>query len=412
MIMKCVENIYRIGCFLLCIASGTAAGAAVPVVTDARLGTHPGQTRLVLEVSQPVSYKIFTLANPYRVVVDFPALQWKVTRSDRRLSLGVVSSYRYGLFQAGVSRLVIDVKKPVQIARHQILRPASGRGHRFLIDLTAVGEADFKKAKKVFRTKDWRPPTKPVAIRRPPPPPRPSRKGRPPVVKRIIMLDPGHGGPDPGAIGVRGLREKIVTLRAANAVRRLLESTGRYRVYMTRHRDTYVPLRKRYQKAQKVRAELFISIHADSHKNRSIRGASVYTLSEKSSDREAGALAARENRSDIIAGIDLSSQSDTVASILIGLRQRQTMNESAIFGEILIRELARDIRVLRNTHRFAGFAVLKSPDTPSVLMELGYLSSPSDEGMFRKSAFYQKLAKSIYRTIEKYFKRRAHLSRS
>ena len=115
---------------------------------------------------------------------------------------------------------------------------------------------------------------------------------------------------------------------------------------------------------------------------------------------------------DIIAGVDLSSQSDTVASILIGLRQRQTMNESAIFGEILIRELARDVRVLRNTHRFAGFAVLKSPDTPSVLMELGYLSSPSDENMFRTSAFYSKLAKSIYRSVEKYFKRRAHLSRS
>jgi N-acetylmuramoyl-L-alanine amidase len=408
--MKWFENIFRIGGFSLCLVLGEAAGAAAPVVTDVRLGTHPGQTRLVLEVSQPISYKIFTLANPYRVVVDFPALKWKMTRPGRRLSLGIVSSYRYGLFQAGVSRLVIDAKQPVKIARHQVLRRAAGRGQRFLIDLKAVSEADFKKVKKVFRAKGWRPPDKPVAVRRPPP--LPSRKGRPPVSKRIIMLDPGHGGPDPGAIGVRGLREKNVTLRASNAVRRLLESSGRYRVYMTRNRDTYVPLRKRYQKAQKVRAELFISIHADSHKNRSIRGASVYTLSEKSSDREAGALAARENRSDIIAGVDLSSQSDTVASILIGLRQRQTMNESAIFGEILIRELARDVRVLRNTHRFAGFAVLKSPDTPSVLMELGYLSSPSDEKMFRTSAFYAKLAKSIYRSVEKYFKRRAHLSRS
>ncbi len=408
--MKWFENIFRIGSFSLCLVLDQAAGATVPVVTDARIGTHPGHTRLVLEVSQPVSYKIFTLANPYRVVVDFPALEWKIKRPNRRLSLGIVSSYRYGLFQAGVSRLVIDAKQPVKIARHQVLRRASGSGQRFLIDLKGVSEEEFEKVKKVFRAKGWRPPDKRVAVRRPPP--LPSRKGRLPVSKRIIMLDPGHGGPDPGAIGVRGVREKNVTLRASNAVRRLLESTGRYRVYMTRHRDTYVPLRKRYQKAQKVRAELFISIHADSHKNRSIRGASVYTLSEKSSDKEAGALAARENRSDIIAGVDLSSQSDTVASILIGLRQRQTMNESAIFGEILIRELARDVRVLRNTHRFAGFAVLKSPDTPSVLMELGYLSSPSDENMFRTSAFYAKLAKSIYRSVEKYFKRRARLSRS
>ena len=416
--MKSFRKIAQIGGFLLCLALGSVAGAAAPVVTDVRLGINSGQTRLVLEVSQLVSYKIFMLANPYRVVVDFPALKWKVARPDRRSSLGVISSYRYGLFQAGVSRLVIDVKKPVRIGRHQILRPASGRGHRFLIDLKAVGKSAFKKAKKVFRSKDWRPPKKSATLGRPipsspsPKPALPSRQRPPPAVKRIIMLDPGHGGPDPGAIGLRGLREKIVTLRASNAVRRLLESTGRYRVYMTRYRDTYVPLRKRYQKAQKVGAELFISIHADSHKNRSIRGASVYTLSEKSSDREAGALAARENRSDIIAGVDLSSQSDTVASILIGLRQRDTMNESAIFGEILIRELARDVRVLRNTHRFAGFAVLKSPDTPSVLMELGYLSSPRDEKMFRTSAFYKKLAKSIFRSVEKYFKRRANLSRS
>ena len=201
-------------------------------------------------------------------------------------------------------------------------------------------------------------------------------------------------------------------MRAAREVRQLLNATGRYRVFLTRNRDTYVPLRRRYQMAEKVRAELFISLHADAHKNRRIRGASVYTLSEKSSDREAAALAARENRSDIIAGVDLSRQSDTVASILIGLRQRQTMNESAIFGEVLIAELARDIRVLRNTHRFAGFAVLKSPDTPSVLMELGYLSNRSDERMFETKSFYKKLAKSIYRSVERYFRRKTALNKS
>jgi N-acetylmuramoyl-L-alanine amidase len=173
-----------------------------------------------------------------------------------------------------------------------------------------------------------------------------------------------------------------------------------------------VPLRKRYQKAEDAKAELFISIHADSHRSRSVRGASVYSLSEKSSDREAAALARRENRSDIIAGIDLSSQSDTVASILIGLRQRQTMNESALFGEILISELARDIKVLRNTHRFAGFAVLKSPDIPSVLIELGYLSNPADEGKFRNSDFYNRLSGAILRSVEKYFARKTRLSRS
>ena len=398
-----------IGVAVLCaLSSPLLAGA--PTVSDARLGTHPGHTRLVLDLDRVLPYKIFTLSEPFRVVVDFPALQWQVKRADRRLTLGVVSSYRYGLFQAGTSRLVIDVKKPVQIARHQILRPEGKGKFRFLVDLKPVSVAAFSAGKKSFQTTDWKKPATPVVVKRPPPPP--PKRGRTVKRKRVIMLDPGHGGPDPGAIGVRGLREKVVTMRAARAVRRMLESTGRYRVYLTRNKDTYVPLRRRYQMAEKVKAELFISIHADSHKNRRIRGASVYTLSEKSSDKEAAALAARENRSDIIAGVDLSRQSDTVASILIGLRQRQTMNESAIFGEVLIAELTRDIRVLRNTHRFAGFAVLKSPDTPSVLMEIGYLSSPSDEKVLRTKSFYRKLSKSIYRSVERYFQRKTALNRS
>ncbi|MDA0656108.1 MAG: AMIN domain-containing protein, partial [Proteobacteria bacterium] len=177
------------------------ANAAVPVVTDARIGTHPGQTRLVLDVSRPVQYKIFTLSNPYRVVVDFPALRWRVNKINHPQSLGVISSYRYGLFQAGVSRLVIDVTNPVQIARHQILRPVNGGAYRFLIDLKPVSETDFKAGKKLIVTKKWKQPQpqNSVAFR----PSSPPRRGPPRVVKRIIMLDPGHGGPDPGAIGIR-----------------------------------------------------------------------------------------------------------------------------------------------------------------------------------------------------------------
>ena len=400
--MKWFENIFRIGSFSLCLVLDQAAGATVPVVTDVRIGTHPGHTRLVLEVSQPVSYKIFTLANPYRVVVDFPALEWKIKRPNRRLSLGIVSSYRYGLFQAGVSRLVIDAKQPVKIARHQVLRRVSGSGQRFLIDLKGVSEEEFEKVKKVFRAKGWRPPDKRVAVRRPPP--LPSRKGRLPVSKRIIMLDPGHGGPDPGAIGVRGVREKNVTLRASNAVRRLLESTGRYRVYMTRHRDTYVPLRKRYQKAQKVRAELFISIHADSHKNRSIRGASVYTLSEKSSDKEAGALAARENRSDIIAGVDFGDQLPEVANILIDLAQRDTKNASVKFAESLISSARGKTLLLDRTHRFAGFRVLKAPDVPSVLVELGFITNRTDEKQLTSNKWRRRVATGMVDAIDNYFR--------
>jgi N-acetylmuramoyl-L-alanine amidase len=393
-----------------------SAHAAPPIVSDARLGAHPDKTRLVLDLNQPVQYKVFTLSNPYRVVVDFPALVWRVTRAEKEQARGVISSFRYGLFQAGISRLVIDVSKPVQVTRHQILRPGPGGQYRFLIDLSPVSPAAFSAGNKLYASQGWQQyhqQQQQVALRRAPPIPPKRVPPRPRVpAKHIVMIDPGHGGPDPGAIGVRGLREKVVTMRASQAVKAALERTGKYKVFMTRDNDVYVPLRKRYQKAEDAKAELFISIHADSHRSRSVRGASVYSLSEKSSDREAAALARRENRSDIIAGIDLSSQSDTVASILIGLRQRQTMNESALFGEILISELARDIKVLRNTHRFAGFAVLKSPDIPSVLIELGYLSNPADEGKFRNSDFYNRLSGAILRSVEKYFARKTRLSRS
>ena len=398
---------------LLCLFSPPTVSA--PTVSGVRLGTHPDITRLVLDVDEAVPYKIFTLSNPYRVVIDFPTLVWNVDKIVSRQAVGVVTGYRYGLFQAGISRLVIDVKEPVSVAQHKALSANNAGKNRFLIDLKAVSSRAFNVSTKRFQSPGWKSYSKKVSLQQTPVldstvsrPNRHKSKNR----KRVVMLDPGHGGPDPGAIGAAGLQEKFVTLRAAREVRQLLNATGRYRVFLTRNRDTYVPLRRRYQMAEKVRAELFISLHADAHKNRRIRGASVYTLSEKSSDREAAALAARENRSDIIAGVDLSRQSDTVASILIGLRQRQTMNESAIFGEVLIAELARDIRVLRNTHRFAGFAVLKSPDTPSVLMELGYLSNRSDERMFETKSFYKKLAKSIYRSVERYFRRKTALNKS
>ncbi|MGD8808610.1 MAG: N-acetylmuramoyl-L-alanine amidase [Gammaproteobacteria bacterium] len=181
---------------------------------------------------------------------------------------------------------------------------------------------------------------------------------------------------------------------------------------MTRSEDVYIPLRKRYQLAEEAGGELFISLHADTNSDSRVRGASIYTLSEKSSDKEAAALAAKENRSDAIAGVDLSNQSDAVASFLIELRQRQTMNESALFSEVLIREVATKSRLLRNSHRFAGFAVLKSPDVPSVLIELGYLSNRQDEKLLRTKRYHLRIGKAILRATDAFFERKERLSRS
>lgn len=394
----------------LAVLMGPAAASAANV-SDIRVGVHAGgKTRLVLDLDARLPYRIFTLANPYRVVIDFPELDWKVGAPKGPIRRGVVSNYRFGLFQAGNSRLVVDLRNPVIVSKHVYIPPSGERGHRFVVDLTPVALSEFRVGGNGIVSKGWREPARP-AIQ--PPVDRKRDKGRHwQGGKRLVVIDPGHGGPDPGAIGAAGLREKYVTLQLARALQRVIQATGRYRVSLTRGRDVYVPLRRRFDLAEAAGAELFVSLHADSNGNRALRGASVYTLSETASDREAAALAAKENRSDAIAGIDLSNQSDAVASLLIELRQRQTMNESAVFAELLLRELGRSTRLLRNSHRFAGFAVLKSPDVPSVLIEVGYLSNRHDERLLRRRNHHNQIAKALLRAIDTYFKRKDRLSRS
>ncbi|MEC7944144.1 MAG: N-acetylmuramoyl-L-alanine amidase, partial [Pseudomonadota bacterium] len=229
--------------------------------------------------------------------------------------------------------------------------------------------------------------------------------------KIVIMIDPGHGGVDPGAISRSGAWEKHIVLAFSKELRRQLVATGKFDVRLTRHRDVFIRLRQRIAKARAVGANLFLSIHADSIHNRRVRGTSVYTLSKRASDKEAAALARKENKSDLIAGVDLKKQSSDVVNILIDLAQRETMNESALFAQQLVSELAKVRKMLRNTHRFAGFAVLKAPDIPSVLIELGYLSNRTDEKLLLDPKQHRRMASSITRAIQRYFERQQALSR-
>jgi len=219
----------------------------------------------------------------------------------------------------------------------------------------------------------------------------------------LVYIDPGHGGPDPGTIGHSGSYEKNVTLAVAQELERQLLATGRYRVKLTRESDIFVALRERFEMARIDHADIFISLHADSSFVGDPRGLSVYTLSETSSDAEAAALAAKENKADLIAGVDLSKQSTAVTSILIDLAQRETKNQSAHFAELLVNELSRVTMLLPNTHRFAGFAVLKAPDIASVLIEMGYLSNVQDEALLLSAAHRAKLAGAMLRAIDGYF---------
>lgn len=233
----------------------------------------------------------------------------------------------------------------------------------------------------------------------------PARKAEPsPPKRRVVVIDPGHGGQDPGAIGISGFYEKNVVMTGAREMARQLVATGRYRAVFTRSGDTYIPLRDRVARARVAKADLFISVHADSHPDRWTRGASVYTLSEGASDREAAALAAKENKSDIIAGVDFRDKAPDVTSILIDLSQRDTINQSRTFAGMLVDSLGHGgIGLLAHSHRHAGFAVLTAPDTPAVLLEMGYLSNPQDERLLIQAAYLRRLSAAVVDAVDRYF---------
>lgn len=226
----------------------------------------------------------------------------------------------------------------------------------------------------------------------------PTRK---PIPKpKLIALDPGHGGRDPGALGVRGTQEKGVVISVARDLAAELQAGGRYRVMLTRTSDSYVPLRERVARAEEAKADLFLSIHADSHPDRDVRGASVYTLSEEATDREAAALAARENQSDPTG----APPSSTVARALVAMSQRGTVNDSCKFANTIVGTFGRSgILLLPRTHREAGFAVLTSPDIPAALVELGYLSNPRDEKLLTVRQHQMALAKALRASMDAYY---------
>lgn len=415
-----------LGGFLM---SGGPVRAADVVVSDIRVGVHGDKTRIVLDLSKPVDASLFLLKNPYRVVLDLPETGWQLPAGPLPTKTGIFSTLRYGLYQPGQSRLVIEANAAPKLEQVFYLAPGANPAHRLVIDLqTADGPAftaSLNKTTRITAADVAKPTEQPVAkvVESAPEPvpalnhsstattaslnrlPAAPRKPTVPKAraKRVIALDAGHGGADPGAIGRSGVYEKHITLAFAKEMRKVLEGSGRYRVVMIRDRDVFIPLRQRVAKARQANADLFISLHADSLKNSKTRGLSVYTLSETASDKEAALLAEKENKADIVAGMDFNNEPPEVANILIDLAQRESMNESARFANTLIGGAKRVTKVLRNTHRFAGFAVLKAPDVPSVLVELGFLSNRVDEKNLQSRDYRRKFSEAALRSLDDYF---------
>ena len=383
--------------------------AAMPVVLDARIGAHADRTRFVVELSDPVKFRVFTLSNPNRVVMDMPEVLWRLKGPPVPLGRGAVRSYRYGLFRPGDSRFVIDLNGSVTVSDPLVLPPEDGYGYRLVLDLFPTTQTAFDKhAGWPADLRAREDAAERLASLAPEPAPVEAPNGGRPAVKpvhpqKVIVIDPGHGGIDSGTIGVTGMEEKNVVLDVGKRLAADLRARG-YTVYMTRKTDVFVPLFDRDPFARRHHADLFISLHSDSNPDSGVQGASVYTLSEKGSDKEAARLAREENQSDIIAGVDLSGDNSSVASILIDLAQRDTMNKSSRFATEAVASLRKVTDILAlEPHRSANFVVLRSPDVPGVLIELGYLSNSHDCHQMATSGWRNHVAGAIADAVDRQF---------
>jgi N-acetylmuramoyl-L-alanine amidase len=394
---------------------------AKPIVKGARVGQHENATRFVLDLSETVPFRIFTLKDPYRLVVDLIGAGWALDDSQLALNSGLINAIRFGQFQTETARIVVDLRAPAEVTQAFILPPGKSTDYRLVIDLSQVTENSFAPSvtNSTATTQSAATPRQSGNQNDPavtatastaahgillPAPPRPNLK---PFSRRpfLIIVDAGHGGADPGAVAENGTFEKNVTLAAARALEVMLIERG-YNVVLSRRGDEYLSLSARTELAQKKNADLFISLHADRHKNRAVRGASVYTLSEKASDAETEALAARENEVDSLFDVNNSeAYEEDVRKILISLVQRTTMTCSAMFAGELIPELKKTTKLLGRTHRFAGFRVLKAPNVPSVLVEMGYMSNVKDRKILSSEAGRYAFMRSVVRAIEGYFLR-------
>jgi N-acetylmuramoyl-L-alanine amidase len=380
--------------------SGPGAASAAdsfPEATDVRLGGGEADTRFVMDLTRKIELHAFTLADPYRVVVDIPQVTFKLAPKAGQSGRGLVKAFRFGLMMEGGSRIVLDVTKPVRVDKAYVMDAAAGDPARLVLDLVPTDRQSFLHE---IATED-----RLLAAQPAPPQPPPAKNADP---RPLVVLDPGHGGIDTGTIAPGGQMEKDIVLDFAKRLRERIERSGKFRVLMTRNDDTYVPLNERVHIARNAGASLFVSIHADSlpRKEGTAQGATVYTLSNKASDAQAAELADKENGADVIAGVDLKSEPNDVAGILIDLAQRETKSFSMQFARDVVSDMKAVARLHKAPIKAAGFRVLKAPDVPSVLVELGYVSNREDLRSLMSDTWRDRTADSIAKAVDTYLSTR------
>ncbi|MGC1940712.1 MAG: N-acetylmuramoyl-L-alanine amidase [Pseudolabrys sp.] len=395
-----------LACTTLGAPSGAAAenggreaapsGGSQSVATDIRIGGDDKQTRFVVDLSRKIDITAFMLADPYRVVVDLPRTTFKLPANTGEQARGLVKAFRYGLIMQGGSRIVLDTKAPVRLEKSFVIDAAEGQPARLVLDLVATDRASFMRNITLAN----RSAQQSASARPSDAPPKVEGDARP-----LIVIDPGHGGIDNGAKGTGGELEKDVVLAFALTLREKLEAQGKYRVAMTRSEDEFIALGERVRFARSRNAALFVSVHADALPKREglAEGATVYTLSENASDAEAARLAETENKADVIAGVDLTAEPDDVANILVDLAQRETKTFSMQFARTVVEELKSAARLHKHPLKSAGFKVLLAPDVPSVLVELGYMSTKDDLKQLTSANWRARTAQALAQAVDAYF---------
>jgi N-acetylmuramoyl-L-alanine amidase len=417
-----------LGCALLCAAasiclppgdaaavesqpSSAAAVVRFPIASDARLAGDGKQTRFILDLDQPISVHAFPLADPYRVVVDIPQVSFQLPPGIGGTGRGLIKAFRYGLVMPGGSRIVFDLTGPARITNASVLVAANGQPPRLVLELEEVDRTTFVQSLAPASRPELRPA---IADAKPPAgatvPAKPDTPSMPPSAadpRPVVVIDAGHGGPDNGTQS-GDESEKNLVLSFALALRERVEKSGKYRVVMTRTDDTFIPLDDRVRIARNQSAALFVSIHADALPRREgdAQGATIYTLSDRASDAEAERLAEAENRADAIGGVNLTEEPTEVADILIDLAQRETRTFSNRFARLLMTEMKTATRMHKHPLKSAGFRVLKAPDVPSVLVELGYVSNKDDLEHLVSENWRTRTVGSVAHAIDMFFAKR------
>lgn len=385
-----------------------AVASGFPIASGVRLAGDGKQTRFVLDLDKPIQLHAFALADPYRVVVDIPQVSFQLPAGAGTAGRGLIKAFRYGLVMPGGSRIVFDLSGPAKIANAHVLDAANGQPPKLVLELEEIDRTSFVQSLAAESRPQLRPaiadaagnviPATTAAVAKP---------AAPPDLRPLIVIDPGHGGIDNGT-QASGESEKNLVLGFGLALRDRIEKSGKYRVVMTRTDDTFIPLADRVKVARNQSAALFVSIHADAlprHEG-DAQGATIYTLSDRASDAEAERLAEAENKADAIGGVNLTEEPTEVADILIDLAQRETRTFSNRFARLLVGEMKTTVRMHKHPLKSAGFKVLKAPDVPSVLIELGYVSNKGDLEHLVSESWRSRTVGSMAQAIDTFFAKR------